>query len=278
MISKKAPAKINLCLKVIRKRDDGYHDIVSLMQQVGLFDELVFVPTRSGIKISCPESDLPEDAGNLVYRAAASFYDRTGIRAGIDITLKKRIPTGAGLGGGSSDAATTLLTLNEMNDLPLTTEELLQLGESLGADVPFFVFGKTAWAAGKGEILTHGPTLFPFWVVMINPGFHVSTKEVYQGLNLGLTKKVINYSIPCFSSVKDVAAGLVNDLEQVTMARHPVLGQIKAFLLENGALGSSMSGSGPTVFGLFSDRDAAGQAQTMASNQSGWLTFCVCSL
>ncbi len=278
MISKKAPAKINLCLKVIRKRDDGYHDIVSLMQQVGLFDELVFVPARSGIKISCPGSDLPEDVDNLVYRAAASFYDRTGIIPGIDITLKKQIPTGAGLGGGSSDAATTLLTLNEMNNLPLKTEELLQLGESLGADVPFFVFGKTAWAAGKGEILTHGPTLPPFWVVMINPGFHVSTKEVYQGLNLGLTKKVINYSIPCFSSVKDVAAGLVNDLERVTMARHPVLGQIKAFLLENGALGVSMSGSGPTVFGLFSDRDAAGQAQAMASNQRGWLTFCVCSL
>lgn len=278
MISKKAPAKINLYLRVVKKRVDGYHDIISLMQLISLYDELTFVQTNSGITVKCPGSSLPEDENNLVYRAAAGFYAQTGAKPGIEITLQKHIPVGAGLGGGSSDAATTLVTLNEMHGLPLTKKELLQLGESLGADVPFFIFGKTAWAEGRGEILTEAPALPLFWIVLINPGFPVSTKEVYQGLNLGLTKKIIDYSIPRFSSVKDMATGLTNDLEQVTLARHPVLEQIKAFLLKNDALGAAMTGSGPTMFGVFTDEDSAQRVENISAKQNGWLTFCARSL
>ena len=278
MIQRNAPAKINLFLKVVGKRDDGYHDIISLMRQIDLYDEMTFSGTAAGITVRCPGSDLPGNEGNLVYRAAKAFYQQTAINAGIEITLKKNIPIGAGLGGGSSDAAATLVALNEMHGAPLATEELSRLGESLGADVPFFIYGKTAWASGKGEVLTEANGVPPFWVVLINPGFQVSTGDVYRGLNLGLTKKIINYRIPRFSSVNDVASGLENDLEQVTFTLHPVLKRMKAFLLENGALGAAMTGSGPTMFGIFADQDAAARAEKNASINSGWLTFCVRSL
>lgn len=278
MIQKKAPAKINLYLKVAGKRNDGYHDILSLMQPIGLYDEMTFSGAAAGITVRCPGSDLPDDEGNLVYRAAKAFYQQTGIDAAVEITLKKHIPVGAGLGGGSSDAATTLVSLNEMNGSPLTTGELLRLGETLGADVPFFIYGRTAWASGKGEVLTEADTVPPFWVVLINPGFQVSTGDVYRGLNLGLTKKIINYSIPRLSSVNDVASGLENDLEQVTCALHPVLKGIKAFLLENGALGAMMTGSGPTMFGVFADQNSAARAGKMSSRTNGWVTFCVRTL
>ncbi len=277
-MQKNAPAKINLYLKVVGKRADGYHDIVSLMQPIALYDEMTFSGTTAGIAVRCPGSDLPGDEGNLVYRAAKAFYQQTGMDAAVEITLKKRIPVGAGLGGGSSDAATTLVALNEMNGSPLTTGELLRLGESLGADVPFFIYGKTAWAAGKGEILTEAQSLPSFWVVLINPGFQVSTGDVYRGLNFGLTKKIINYSIPRYSSVNDVASGLANDLEQVTLSFHPVLKRMKAFLLENGALGAAMTGSGPTMFGIFADQDSAVRAEKTALRNNGWMTFCVRAL
>jgi 4-diphosphocytidyl-2-C-methyl-D-erythritol kinase len=273
VIKKKSPAKINLYLRVIQKRDDGYHDIISLMQLITLYDELSFSLHDSGIVLDCPQSDLPVDENNLVYRAAAAFYSRTGIIPGIKITIHKHIPVGAGLGGGSSNAATTLAALNEIYKKPLTKKELMQVGATLGTDVPFFIFGKTAWASGRGETLEEAPPLPPLWFVIINPGFSVSTKEIYQGLNWGLTKKRINYSIPRFSSVKEIAAGLTNDLEGVTLALYPVLKQIKAFLLENGALGALMTGSGPTVFGIFSGKKAAARVERISALKSGWLAF-----
>ena len=277
MISKKAPAKINLYLRVVKKRSDGYHDILSLMQLISLYDELTFAEVASGITLRCPGSSLPEDENNLVYRAAAGFYAKTGIKPGIEITLQKHIPIGAGLGGGSSDAATALGALNGLYNLPLSTEELLQLGESLGADVPFFIYGKPAWASGKGEILTEAPNLPLLRLVLINPGFPVSTRDVYQCLNLGLTKKIIKYSIPRFSSVKEVAAGLANDLERVTFKLHPALAELKAFLLKNGALGAAMTGSGPTMFGVFTDEESAQRVEKISA-EHGWLSFCVRSL
>ncbi len=278
MISKRAPAKVNLYLRVVKRRDDGYHDIITLMQLISLYDELTFTRINSGLTVRCPKSDLPEGEGNLVYRAATAFHAQTGIQPGIEITLQKHIPVGAGLGGGSSDAATTLVTLNEMHNSPLTKMELQRLGESLGADVPFFIFEKTAWASGKGEVLTEGPEFPVFWIVLINPGFPVSTKEIYRGLNLGLTKKIINYSIPRFSSVTEMASGLENDLERVTLALHPDLAPIKSFLLENGALGAVMTGSGPTIFGVFAGQEAAERAEKIAARRKEWLTFCVRSL
>jgi 4-diphosphocytidyl-2-C-methyl-D-erythritol kinase len=273
MITKESPAKVNLYLRVLRKREDGYHDILSLMQRISLCDEMVFAPTDGGIVVRCPGTDLPEDQGNIVYSAAEAFFSRIGAPPEIKITIRKRIPIGAGLGGGSSNAATTLLTLNEMHGSPLAREELMKIGAGIGADVPFFVFGKTAWASGIGDLLTEAPFLPPLWFVLINPGFEISTKMVYQGLNLGLTKHGINYSIPRFHAAEDLIRGLLNDLEKVTLQIHPVLDQIKIVLLENGARGALMSGSGPTVFGIFTDEKSACRAEENLRQSTGWRVF-----
>jgi 4-diphosphocytidyl-2-C-methyl-D-erythritol kinase len=273
MITKASPAKVNLYLRVLRKREDGYHDILSLMQRISLCDEMTFAPTGGGIAIRCPGTNLPEDGGNIVYRAAAAFFSRIGRSPGIEITIRKRIPIAAGLGGGSSNAATTLMTLNDMYGSPMTREELMGIGTGLGADVPFFIFGKTAWASGIGDRFPETPIIPAFWFVLINPGFSISTKLVYQGLNFGLTKQVINYSIPRFSTKEDVIGGLTNDLEKVTVKVHPVLEEIKALLLVSGARGALMSGSGPTIFGIFTDRESARKAEEELVQKTRWRVF-----
>jgi 4-diphosphocytidyl-2-C-methyl-D-erythritol kinase len=256
-----SPAKVNLILKVLRRREDGYHDIASLMQKVSLADEMEFVPLRDGIELACPGSDLPTDERNLVVRAARALFAEAGFAGGARITLRKRIPTAAGLGGGSSNAATTLTVLNDLFRFGFDHERLIRIGARIGADVPFFIYGSSAWAFGIGEILE--PAVIPpgMWLVLVNPGFEVPTKWVYQSLNLPLTKTPLKYSIPAFSGVRDLAASLANDLEKVTVARYPVLEELKGFLLMQGALGSLMSGSGPTVFGLFENEQDAIKAE-----------------
>ena len=273
MITKTSPAKVNLYLRVIRKREDGYHDILSLMQRISLCDELTFSPNRDGITVRCPGTPLPEDEGNIVYRAAAAFFSRTGLSPGIDITIRKRIPIGSGLGGGSSNAATTLMTLNEIHGFPMTQQELMKIGTFLGADVPFLIMGKTVWAAGIGDRFTESSFIPDFRFVLINPGFEVSTKSVYQGLNLGLTKRGIHYSIPRFSAQEDVIGGLTNDLERVTVKLYPVLDEIKTLLLTSGARGALMSGSGPTVFGVFTDPESADRAEKNLGQEARWRVF-----
>jgi 4-diphosphocytidyl-2-C-methyl-D-erythritol kinase len=273
MISKESPAKVNLTLCVLGKRMDGYHDILSLMQRISLCDEMSFSPRADGIVVRCPDSSLPEDVNNIAYRAAAAFISRTETPPGVEITIRKRIPIAAGLGGGSSNAATTLLALNEIAGYPLTREELMRLGTDLGADVPFFIFGDTAWASGIGDHLVPAAPLPCIWFVLINPGFAVSTKMVYQSLNLGLTNQAIHYSIPRFSTLEELIGGLTNDLEKVTLRRHPVLDHIKTLLLENGARGALMSGSGPTVFGIFTDEESALQAKKNLGQGNRWSVF-----
>jgi 4-diphosphocytidyl-2-C-methyl-D-erythritol kinase len=273
MITKASPAKVNLYLRVIRKREDGYHDILSLMQRISLCDELTFSPNRGGIVLHCPGTSLPEDEDNIVYRAALAFFSSIGKSPGVEITVRKRIPIAAGLGGGSSNAATTLMTLNEMYGLPLTYDQLIKIGTVIGADVPFFILRKTAWASGIGERFSESSILPTFWYVLINPGFEISTKLVYQGLNLGLTKPGINYSIPRFSTQEDVIDGLANDLEKVTVKLHPVLDEIKTLLRKNGARGALMSGSGPTIFGVFTDGESAGMAEKNLRQEVRWRVF-----
>lgn len=255
MIAARSPAKVNLVLKVLRRREDGYHDIASLMQKVSLADDMEFAPRKEGIALACPGSDLPTGEGNLVVRAARALFAEAGFEGGAEITLRKRIPTAAGLGGGSSNAATTLMVLNEMFRFGFDRDRLIRIGARIGADVPFFIYGSSAWAFGIGEILEPAVTPPNMWLVLVNPGFEVPTKWVYQSLNLPLTKTAIQYSIPPFSGVRELAAVLSNDLEAVTVERYPLLGELKGFLLGQGALGSLMSGSGPTVFGLF-EREA----------------------
>jgi 4-diphosphocytidyl-2-C-methyl-D-erythritol kinase len=278
MIRKVSPAKVNLYLRVLRRREDGYHDILSLMQRISLCDEMTFREAPGRIILHCPDSDLPEDTRNIVYRAAALFFSRTDAPPGADITLRKRIPVAAGLGGGSSNAATTLITLNEMREHPFTSDELMRMGADLGADVPFFIYEKTAWVFGIGDQVTDGPSLPLLWYVLINPRFAVSTRTVYDGLNLGLTNGTIHYSIPRFYTAGDMIRGLVNDLENVTVRNHPVLDHIKALLLQNGALGAMMSGSGPTVFGIFADAESAFKAEKNLSRGNRWSVFRVHSL
>ena len=261
MITARSPAKVNLILKVLRRREDGYHDIASLMQKVSLADEMEFSPRKEGIALACPGSDLPTGEGNLVVRAVRALFTEAGFAGGVEITLRKRIPTAAGLGGGSSNAATTLTVLNDLFQFGFDRERLIRIGARIGADVPFFIYGSTAWAFGIGEILE--PAVIPpgMGLVLVNPGFEVPTKWVYESLNLPLTKTPVKYSIPTFSGIRALAAALTNDLEKVTVARYPVLEELKGFLLRQGALGALMSGSGPTVFGLFDNEPDAIQAE-----------------
>ena len=158
MITIESPAKVNLILKVLRRREDGYHDIASLMQKVSLADEMEFSPRREGIALACPGSHLPTGEGNLVVRAARALFAEAGFAGGVEITLRKRIPTAAGLGGGSSNAATTLTVLNSLFQFGFDRERLIRIGARLGADVPFFLYGSTAWAFGIGELLEAGRT------------------------------------------------------------------------------------------------------------------------
>jgi 4-diphosphocytidyl-2-C-methyl-D-erythritol kinase len=249
----KAPAKINLFLRVLRKRADGYHDIVSLMQKITLYDELIFSPLPTGIILNCPGSDLPTSEDNLVFRAAQSIFAYANYPAGVEIKLTKKIPLAAGLGGGSSDAATTLMALNKICSFNLKTSELIKLGAKIGADVPFFIFGNNALASGVGDKLKALQNLPKINLILIKPRFELPTKMVYENLNLRLTKGKNNYSIPRFLELSDIIRELHNDLESVSLEMHPELADLKKMLLRHGALGALMSGSGPTVFGIFRD-------------------------
>jgi 4-diphosphocytidyl-2-C-methyl-D-erythritol kinase len=256
-----APAKINLSLRVLGKRSDGYHDLATVMQQISIYDELEFNLSPEGIALSCPHADLPVDRDNLVYRAAEALFLFTGYQGGVEIILNKKIPTAAGLGGGSSDAAATLLALNDLCSLNVSQQELLSIGAKLGADVPFFIFGRRAFATGIGNELRVISEIPELNLVLINPGFPLSTKAVYQGLNLTLTKGRKNsYSIPRFYVMEDVVREMHNDLETVSFRMHPELNDFKQMLTKEGALGALMSGSGPTLFGVFADEKSAEDA------------------
>jgi len=256
----KAPAKVNLFLHVLNKRPDGYHDIFSLMQKISLYDELSFAPRRSGVILHCSDKTLPVDENNLVVRAAKVILGHCGYPFGVDISLIKKIPLTAGLGGGSSDAATTLKALNKIFSFGLNRAQLMRLGAELGADVPFFLFGNKALACGIGDELKRAPSYPRLHFLLIKPPFELSTKMVYQSLNLRLTTEKNNYSIPQLLALDDIIKELRNDLESVSLKIHPELAVLKKMLLGCGALGALMSGSGPTVFGIYRSEKEAKQA------------------
>lgn len=270
-----APAKINLCLHVVGKRPDGYHDLSMLMQCVALYDR-VAVSLRSDGKITvdCPGLDLQPGVDNLAARAAHLLFDHVGIDTGAAISIDKQIPAAAGLGGGSSDAAAVLLLLDELLELHLPCHELMQLGQQLGADVPFFLFRKTAWATGVGEVLHPWPGLPPLWLVLVNPRIAVPTALVFQSLRL--THPRSEDKIPRFPvRIDEVVRLLHNDLEAVTCQLYPIVDEIKAKLLAAGAAGALMSGSGATVFGLFDSQYAADRAANALADGTGWWTVAV---
>jgi len=270
-----APAKINLCLHVLSRRSDGYHELVMLMQRVSLFDELELRLNDSGrVELQCEGVTLAPGEENLVVRAARSLLRATGSRHGIEIGLQKRIPVAAGLGGGSSDAAAVLLGLNRLAGLGCTRGQLMEIGLTLGADVPFFVLEQAAWATGIGEKLDPAVDLPQVSYVLVNPGIPVSTAWVYQ--NLRLTPKGDPARLREFPRTAEGLVRLLhNDLESVTAARHPEIEEIKARLISQGARGCLMSGSGATVFGLFSGRAEADAAVLALQVEPGWRVFAV---
>ena len=273
-----SPAKVNLFLEVLGKRDDGYHDLATLMQRISLFDEMEFSLREEGIVVKCPGSGLPEDERNIAYRAVRALLERAGCRGGVEIIIHKRIPMAAGLGGGSSNAASTLVVLNDFMGLAFSRDELIEIGATIGADVPFFIFEKTAWAFGIGDRLQEADNIPVLWFVLLNPGIEISTKTVYQGLDLGLTKEGIEFSIHNFRTAEEIAGGLRNDLENVAFRLFPVLADLKRVLLDHGALGSLMSGSGSTVFGIFEGEKEALKAAESLSRIGMWSVYTAHSL
>ncbi len=283
----RAPAKINLFLKVTGCRADGYHTLETRMQKLRLGDELELrLSDEPGVRLDCPGASLPEDAGNIVYRAARLFLrslppevERPGVR----LTLHKKIPVAAGLGGGSSDAAACLKGLNLLFSQRYSDAELAAMGLRLGADVPFFLnAAPAALATGVGERLQPAAPLPPSCtVLLVNPGIPVSTAWVYQTFTLteGKRSRILNSSqndlyeeaVRCGCSGNPAwSAALCNDLEEVTIARHGELARIKEDLLRGGAFGVLMSGSGATVFGLFTNKEEAGTCAALFRSRSAW--------
>lgn len=257
-----SPAKVNLFLRVLRKRDDGYHDIITLMQPLTLHDEIsIEVGSGDGISVICDSAEVPDGSGNLAYIAAERLLESAGVRKDIRIRIRKHIPVAAGLGGGSSNAATVLMGLNGALRAGLSEADLLSIGGGLGSDVPFFMLGGPALASGRGTELER-VRLPRYWYVLINPGFKVSTSWAYNNLDLtkGPKNNILPYSVSDFSDMERLREHLANDLETVTIRKHPEISGLKKALMENGASSALMSGSGPTVFGIFRDAEAAQSA------------------
>ena len=273
-----SPAKINLFLQVTGKRPDGYHELFSLMCCVDLCDKIFLQFGFKGIRIESSHPQVPLDDANLAHRAATVFFKALNVKDGLKISIDKSIPVAAGLGGGSSNAASVLNGLNQHYGHPFTRNRLMSMGLDLGADVPFFLFGKPALASGIGEKLEAYPGPLPFHIVVVYPGFKVSTGEVFQNLNLGLTNCEKKIKEPfSIKIVFDPELHLCNDLEIVTESEYPVITSIKEQLLNRGALGALMSGSGPTVFGLFSDFYTAESAKQAIVDNTRWDAF-VCDI
>ncbi len=286
-ISHISPAKINLFLAVTGKRPDGYHELVTLMCPITLADTVTIKRTRRKITVSCSDPDVPEDETNLAHRAARLFWadwtrEKKGELFGAHIVIKKRIPVAAGLGGGSSNAATVLLALNRFFGKPYTYQELGAMALNLGADVPFFIFQRPAIATGIGEVLQPVTGILSgSSIILVHPSIRISTATVYQNLNLRLTKyhqRHKNLDLRVENVLKGISPGkiekyLYNDLETVTAARYPEIEEIKQTLLSLGANGALMSGSGPTVFGLFRDKAVARSVFRHLAGEYPWNVF-----
>jgi 4-diphosphocytidyl-2-C-methyl-D-erythritol kinase len=257
-----APAKINWFLSVLNRRDDGYHNIVSLMQCIDLFDTLLFEESER-LEVISDIPDLPAEK-NLVFKAAVLMQAIAGVRAGARITLKKDIPLAAGLGGGSSDAACVLIGLNRLWGLNLNAENLRDMGAQLGSDVPFFIDDTFALVQGRGEIITSLGAAKEIPLLLVNPGISISAGWAYEALHVGLTKKAVDIKLFCQSLERKDFGALrslqINDLEQPVQKAYSEIGRIKELLFQQGAVMSAMSGSGSTVFGVFRTAEEAQKA------------------
>lgn len=260
-ISLKAPAKINLFLEILGKRDDGYHEIETVMQEIDLVDNLQFEEIREGVKLKCNNKNIPSDENNLVCKAANLIVNECGIKKGVLISLEKNIPVGAGLGGGSSDAATTLKALNSLWKIGLSDIDLMEFAARLGSDIPFFIKGKTALCSGRGENITPIEVKSEMNYLIIFPHINISTTTIYRNLKIDLTKKRKDVSFFLhalkYSKVADISKLLFNRLEEVILATYPDLLRVKSSLELFNFCGLSVSGSGSAFFGLCNDRHQA---------------------
>jgi 4-diphosphocytidyl-2-C-methyl-D-erythritol kinase len=274
-ISLRAPAKVNLRLDVLGKRPDGYHEIRTWICPISLADELHIEKVSSAqITISCTHPDLPLGEENLAHRAAALFLKEHALSGGAQIEIIKHIPMAAGLGGGSSDAAAVLKGMNILWDTNVPLDRLMELGAQIGADVPFFIFGKGAVMGGRGEQVIQPLLPLKLWVLLINPGLPLSTKQVYEQGKWGLTKDRGDnrISMPP-QDLEKMATFLHNDLEGPALELLPTIGHVKECMIEAEANGVLMTGSGPTVFGLFAKASEAQRAARGLKMEEGWDSF-----
>lgn len=264
-IKVKAFAKINLSLDVLGTLENGYHEVKMVMQTVSLYDSVELTKTESGITLGCSLRFLPTNSDNLAYKAAEAFFKETGIEGGCDIFLKKHIPVGAGLAGGSSNAAAVLKGLNRLYDAKLSTKKLCEIGKTLGADVPYCIIGGTRLAEGIGEKLSPLPEFPRCYIVLVKPSFSISTKWVYD--NIDSCPSIVHPPTDALLEALEqgdlfgICDNMGNVLEDVSITHYPILSEVKKDLLDLGAIGSQMSGSGPTVFGIFTDEEKAEKAK-----------------
>jgi 4-diphosphocytidyl-2-C-methyl-D-erythritol kinase len=286
-----APAKINLGLQVLGKRPDGYHNLVSLMVPVSLCDELRFSLHQGELELHCPNSDLPTNEENLVYRAAKLVLNECRWDGGVSIELSKNIPEGAGLGGGSSDAAVTLLVVNQLLGSPMDHGDLHRLAAKLGADVPFFLLGRWAVVEGIGDLLSPVENVPILWTVLLYPNFQVSTRWAYENLTLTSRANESKFNILGDTYAEEMAAShqklldrqglaledilplLVNDFEPLVFGHYPQLRDLKNALLAAGAKAAPMTGSGPTLVGLFRSEEEARAAHYLLRRKEDTTTF-----
>jgi 4-diphosphocytidyl-2-C-methyl-D-erythritol kinase len=282
----RAPAKINVRLRIVGRRKDGYHLLDTIMVPISLYDDIEIRRAKAldkktrnkdaRIEVTCDHRSVPSGEKNLVYRAAQAVLQKRNIDAAVRIHIRKRIPVGAGLGGGSSDAAATLMGLNRFFRLGLSLRSLKKLALGIGADVPFFLSRRPARARGIGERLTLLEKFPRCWLVILYPRIEICTAWVYGKYQATLTKDRVNTSIiSSLRSCKTIAAMMVNDLETVTLRRYPVIGRLKEQLVRYGAVGVLMSGSGSSVFGLFASKQKARSAFNRLRKNGGPQAFLV---
>jgi 4-diphosphocytidyl-2-C-methyl-D-erythritol kinase len=271
----KSPAKVNLRLEILRRREDGYHELRTILQKISLYDAIsISLKKEKGISISTDHPNLPIGRGNVAYRAAQMILKRSEYQGGLQIDIKKEIPLGAGLGGGSSNAATILKALNQLLKMDLPRRELMKIGLDIGADVPFFLSEGPAIASGIGERLK-GIDLPDLWYVLVYPNFEVSSRWAYQ--NFVLTKSQFHFKFQkVLKSPEGVSCLLRNDLEEVVSRKYPQIYLMKEMLSSAGALGTLMTGSGPTVFGIFAGKNDASKAYKETKDlaiEKGWIVL-----
>ncbi len=268
-------AKINWTLEILGRRSDGYHELRTILQTIEVHDDLHFMHAEKGIKLSCDNPAVPRDETNLIYRAAASLQALTGCDKGVKIALEKKIPMGAGLGGGSSNAAIALLALCKLWEIEVTTEDLFKVGSQLGSDVPFFFFGGTGIGIGRGDEVYPMSDMSAKNLLLINPKINVPTPEIYRNLPSELTSEASLNKMPlslgaAYAYMQSGKLNLRNDLERSALKLYPLIGEIKEQLIELNAIQVLMSGSGSTVFAVFESDAARAQAQSTLSENDWW--------